>query len=69
MYNIHIYIYIYLQLHTYIYIYSYIHTTYIHMCDTWVCLKIGFISQFIALSRLENEVVHRILGILRQTQT
>ena len=64
-----IYIYIYLFTITYIYIYSYIHTTYIHMCDTWVCLKIGFISQFIALSRLENEVVHRILGILRQTQT
>ena len=61
MYNIHIYI--------YNYIYNYIHTTYIHMCDTWVCLKTGFISQFMALSRLENEVFHRILGILRQTQT
>ena len=68
---IYIYIYIYIFIYNYIhiYIYSYIHTTYIHMCDTWVCLKIGFISQFIALSRLENEVVHRILGILRQTQT
>ena len=37
------------------------------MCDTWVCLKTGVISQFMALSRLENEVFHQILGILRQT--